>query len=535
MWRSEKQLSRIKYRSSDSYINFLAKEQTDEYSTTHRRRYALTLKFAIDNGVINADSRVLELTPKNAFTHLIEHVFTGIKVKNTEYELRKPFPEPSNYYDCLFHMEVIEHLKDIETDENFHKFDKSGVMDNLKACYEVLKPGGHIIMTTPNANGYRTLVNVLEYRHPFMYSPHPRELSITDVRDYLTEAGFEVKKIETINSWSETDSFKHLDEMLRAYNYSTNDRHDNMFVIAMKPNLPNYKGIDSQANNILKYNNLQVHSGQNRCSLNKMTYAHKQIPYNFCVLHADAMQPNFKDESMFETHVHDGESHRVIAPAEDMRLVKCGDDLWGFYTIPNHNGGVWKMCMVNIRKNAEPQTCQSSSFSFKKVEKNWTPFTWNNTLFAMYSINPQIILEISDDAVCAVRYSNNKSTYPVPISGGTPAIHISHMGEEYLICCGHFYRSLVEWPYRKYFHVFCKLQAEPPFNVIQISDSFVFPTHYNDARDNIQFATGMYQQDSDTLVISYGVADCISVEIETSFQKCFELFEEPSLKVSIEK
>ena len=73
-------------------------------------------------------------------------------------------------YDVVVHLEVIEHMK-VEHGQAM-----------LKACYEVLKPGGVMLMSTPCYDGVRHAAN------------HIHEYAIDELKAYVEAAGFEVEK-----------------------------------------------------------------------------------------------------------------------------------------------------------------------------------------------------------------------------------------------------------------------------------------------------------------------------------------------------
>jgi SAM-dependent methyltransferase len=86
-----------------------------------------------------------------------------------------PLPFRDAAFDALFAGELIEHLPD----------PRAGVFEFRR----VLKPGGTLILTTPNR---RRLANVVD-RSDRPYSPdHLSELSYDEVRALLDSAGFDV-------------------------------------------------------------------------------------------------------------------------------------------------------------------------------------------------------------------------------------------------------------------------------------------------------------------------------------------------------
>ena len=68
---------------------------------------------------------------------------------------------------------------------------------------------------------------------------------------------------------------------------------------------------------------------------------------------------------------------------------------------------------------------------------------------------------------------------------------------------------------RYYVHHVYAVDPAPPFAIRRIGPSFRFPTFFGGTdRDAVQFCAGLaYGEDRGELLISYGVADCVSMLI----------------------
>ena len=139
-------------------------------------------------------------------------------------------------------MEVIEHIKDAEVaDSTLHRdaYVGDGLVNFVNTCYTCLKPGGKMFLTTPHLSSVSTLWRVMHYGNPFSYALHIRELSVCDLRDALTKAGFLIDKHVTMHCYDpvqispETESL--LLGLLRKMNCSTDLRDEVQFVLASKP------------------------------------------------------------------------------------------------------------------------------------------------------------------------------------------------------------------------------------------------------------------------------------------------------------
>lgn len=76
----------------------------------------------------------------------------------TQGDLNKGIPHESNMYSCVYALSVLEHLL------NPCRF--------LQDCYRVLKPGGQLVLLTPNISTYFTAALILAGKMPSS-GPHP--------------------------------------------------------------------------------------------------------------------------------------------------------------------------------------------------------------------------------------------------------------------------------------------------------------------------------------------------------------------------
>jgi SAM-dependent methyltransferase len=112
----------------------------------------------------------------------------------------------------------------------------------------ILKPGGHVVLTTPNIVGLRALDALLEGYHPGLFhtyvvpkesgevdARHNREYAPRDVKCLLESAGFDLKRLET--GWLEPDGAARLEplqRLLEANGMITALRGDIIYAVGQK-------------------------------------------------------------------------------------------------------------------------------------------------------------------------------------------------------------------------------------------------------------------------------------------------------------
>jgi SAM-dependent methyltransferase len=233
----------------------LTGEINNPWLTPHHLRYAETLKrlkaydgernAALELGVTKAFQYVLSETigfkqvygtkfrekPDQPASRSFSQTIDGKDVQSTFLTLNfedEAIPLPDESLDLVLCCEVIEHM---DVDPMF-------LMAELN---RVLKPGGTLLLTTPNSassqnvwkiiNGYRPhffmqyTKDRSPYRHNFEYDVH-------GIRTLTEAAGFSCVSMETVDTFGEPS--KKALKFLAANSLPTQDRGDNIFYIGKK-------------------------------------------------------------------------------------------------------------------------------------------------------------------------------------------------------------------------------------------------------------------------------------------------------------
>lgn len=118
----------------------------------------------------------------------------NLEVKKCDIEKQR-LPFRNNYFDNILFNEVFEHLR-------------IDPLSTLKEVNRVMKPGGLLILTTPNLYAFHKIImfNIgMGFNNPYLefekltrygYMGHIREYSTSEIKEILKKTGFKVKKVE---------------------------------------------------------------------------------------------------------------------------------------------------------------------------------------------------------------------------------------------------------------------------------------------------------------------------------------------------
>jgi glycosyltransferase involved in cell wall biosynthesis/SAM-dependent methyltransferase len=149
---------------------------------------------------------------------------------------RDPFPYADAAFDTVLCCELIEHLVN----------DPMAMMSEIN---RILKPGGHLVLTTPNIVSARALSAILQGYHPAFFpayirprksdeepeARHNREYAPMEIQHLLTDAGFDLARLETGEFLQEPHpELGWVMRLLDRYQLMRNLRGDGIYVLARK-------------------------------------------------------------------------------------------------------------------------------------------------------------------------------------------------------------------------------------------------------------------------------------------------------------
>lgn len=190
------------------------------------------------------------------------------------------------------------------------------------------------------------------------------------------------------------------------------------------------------------------------------------------------------------------------------------------------------MELHNVRK-------LSVTDSFTRNEKNWIPFVYNDELYFIYSISPNLILKFNQDTenvmiAHANRHSFGDQWHFGELRGGTPAIYVKDF-DAYLC----FFHSMLPYrakdyrtidhhkPYSRIYYMGAFIfESKPPFNIIAYTKKPIsFKDQYKniDLYYNIIFPMGVIENDKDFLV-SAGIQDSKTILFNIDKADLYEQF-----------
>lgn len=228
--------------------------EASDYYRGHLKRYVETACWIPQAG--SSDARVLEIGATPVFQELLRNKFGFEEVHGTDFEAsdlgknyyrqlnviserpwymthfvnveEEPLPLDDNYLDLVILCEVIEHME----------VDPMYLMCEIN---RVLRPGGRVLLTTPNSASGRIVWSVLSGYRPHFFMQYKKDRGLYKhnfehdsytVTKMLEGAGFSIEKLSTIDCFA--PQVPEAIKLLAENGFPTEGRGDNIFALAKK-------------------------------------------------------------------------------------------------------------------------------------------------------------------------------------------------------------------------------------------------------------------------------------------------------------
>jgi glycosyltransferase involved in cell wall biosynthesis/SAM-dependent methyltransferase len=265
-WKQERAALAIKTPAAETvevsgdYVKGWAEPSALDYVDTHLTRLVKTLEMTPKGG---PDQRILEMGAYLQITPSLKTKLEYGEVRGCYYgpagkvdhreavslegerftcevdlfdAERDRFPYEDGSFDTVLCGELVEHLT-------------ADPMHMMTEIHRILKPGGHLVLTTPNIGSLRAIAAILSGYHPGFFpayikpaeegaetdARHNREYTAREIYLLFHDAGFDVTRLETGEFKSEPKP-EHIwvEHMLDRYGLAKDLRGDGIYAVGRK-------------------------------------------------------------------------------------------------------------------------------------------------------------------------------------------------------------------------------------------------------------------------------------------------------------
>lgn len=209
-----------------------------DYNSVHAKRWEESLKWL--DGVVPDKADVLELGDTSLFTEMFAQRFPTAVIYHVSGDLRHGIPRGwfRPKADLILCQELLEHISDADGKDIPTEWKGTGVNNLLRDCLEVLKEGGRIFITSPNASSATVVHHVLNHAPPMIFRQHVREYSVFELDEIVRNAGFAIERRECIDCWRNAISdAQHaaIMQFIKKAGYDPTLRGEDIFLLGRKP------------------------------------------------------------------------------------------------------------------------------------------------------------------------------------------------------------------------------------------------------------------------------------------------------------
>lgn len=169
----------------------------------------------------------------NPFNQVLARLFPVSLHTTGEADLRHRLPIADATADGCTVMETLEHVKD-RVEDPVDVFTYSGIRNCLAEACRILKPGGWMFLSTPNACQYGTIWRLVRGEASNWCLAHLREFGWCELQQFVTEAGFRIERIEAVTVWDPLEC-PHVLKAVVEHLAPDVPRGDCIFLLARKP------------------------------------------------------------------------------------------------------------------------------------------------------------------------------------------------------------------------------------------------------------------------------------------------------------
>lgn len=208
----------------DAYLTVYPKDRPAlKYCLNHLKRFRESLTYLREKSF--EPGNCYEVGAFGFFTHLLERAYPYGNFCPVQGDIRARLPFADESLDSIICMEVFEHISEPRGDIRFQGI---GVFLALMEMHRILKPGGKLFLTTPNAGSLAAINRIVYKRHPFLWPEHVREYTPREMRGLLTPF-FKKVAVDTIEV---TDTYKTY--IAKEFVHDTSDMGENIFAFCEK-------------------------------------------------------------------------------------------------------------------------------------------------------------------------------------------------------------------------------------------------------------------------------------------------------------